>query len=187
MRAYNTPSFIENAESIVGRIESESPLAGSEVVLDFGCGTGLVGLKLLDKVAKVYFLDPSKGMLDVLREDIKKVSRDNYEIIEGKINDYTGTKVDIIVCSLVMHHADGVDEIIKGFRKIIKPGGKIFFVELKNDEKGPYCDPENLSKMLKKEGFNNFDFSDFGQITIVNRTTGALYVRNKYFVTVIND
>ena len=37
-------------------------------VLDFGCGTGLVAIPLLEKCKEIELLDPSEGMLAVLEE-----------------------------------------------------------------------------------------------------------------------
>lgn len=41
-------------------------------VLDFGCGTGLVTLKIQSFVKSVMALDTSQGMLDILRLKIEK-------------------------------------------------------------------------------------------------------------------
>jgi tRNA (cmo5U34)-methyltransferase len=48
-------------------------------VLDYGCGTGLVGLYLLPTVRSVTGADNSAGMLEVLRKKIKDGGLENMQ------------------------------------------------------------------------------------------------------------
>ncbi len=55
-------------------------------VLDAGCGTGALSIKLAEKKYAVYSMDMSNAMLSVFRGKIKKMNLDNLYISNGDLN-----------------------------------------------------------------------------------------------------
>lgn len=55
------------SESIGGKID----MAKKQNVLDLGCGTGLVTLRLMDRIGRLTLVDSSVGMLNRLREKLR--------------------------------------------------------------------------------------------------------------------
>ena len=60
------------ANDVCTAISENTPLNTSMNALDFGCGTGLLTLRLAPLVRSITGMDSSRGMLDVLRAKIAK-------------------------------------------------------------------------------------------------------------------
>jgi ubiquinone/menaquinone biosynthesis C-methylase UbiE len=127
-------------------------------LLDYGCGTGLVGLFLLPHVRSVTGADSSPGMLDVLRGKIR----------EGGITGMTALQLDLerepvpasrfhlIVCSMVMHHVADPDRVLAAFRAMLHPGGIVCIADL-DAEPGNFHPPEAAAS-VHHHGFDRDDF-----------------------------
>jgi ubiquinone/menaquinone biosynthesis C-methylase UbiE len=101
-------------------------------VLDYGCGTGLVGLFLLPHVRSVTGADSSVGMLDVLRTKIR----------QGNIHGMTAIQLDLekqpipkerfhmIVSSMVLHHVANLEQVLRAFHGMLLPGGVLCVADL---------------------------------------------------------
>ena len=89
--SWNRYSFVqENANNFIKYINEKIQLKKDMIIMDFGCGTGILGLNLINRVKKVVFLDSSKGMIKQVKKGISQIIALNYEIIEGDINKYKG-------------------------------------------------------------------------------------------------
>lgn len=64
----NNPGRVALARAVVAAIRDAVPLRPDMRVMDFGAGTGLVTLGLLDDVGEITAVDASAGMLRVLAE-----------------------------------------------------------------------------------------------------------------------
>ena len=89
----DTPLRIEAALAFSKHIQREVQLPENSIVLDFGCGSGIIGLDFLPIAGKVVFLDPAPGQIECTKEKLSKQTRSNYEIVQGFIDDYHGDKV----------------------------------------------------------------------------------------------
>ena len=142
----------------------------NSIILDFGTGTGLIGLNLINDVKHVIFLDVSSGMLDFLEHKCKLQNIKNYTIFKGVMEEYKGEeKVDLITVGHVLHHIEDLDSLFKCFLRIMKPKSYICITDLKKDapmfdlfpshhqHKMPHRGfvPEELCKELEKNGFTN--------------------------------
>ena len=172
---WNSYSFVQdNAKNFVKYIKEKIKLNKDTVIMDFGCGTGIVGLNLINNVKKVVFLDPSKGMIKQVQKAILKKNIHNYEILEGDINKYKGDKLDLILVANVFHHIEDINYIINKFSSILKKGGKVLVVDLfetSEDFHGgssPHngFKPENIVKLFKNNNFTNVQYENFYDIKI---------------------
>jgi 2-polyprenyl-3-methyl-5-hydroxy-6-metoxy-1,4-benzoquinol methylase len=101
-------------------------------VLDYGCGTGLVGLYLLPHVRSVTGADNSPGMLEVL----------NGKIAEGGIGNMKAVRLDLaqdpvpadryhmIVTSMVLHHIADPARTLRALHTMLLPGGILCLADL---------------------------------------------------------
>jgi ubiquinone/menaquinone biosynthesis C-methylase UbiE len=101
-------------------------------VLDYGCGTGLVGLFLLPHVANVTGADSSPAMLDVLT---KKIAQTRATGMSTKLLDLQNDPVpqdryDMIVVSMAMHHIANVDKTLEALHTMLLPGGVLCLADL---------------------------------------------------------
>ena len=63
----------ETAEKFTKEITDNIQLNNTMQLLDFGCGTGSVGMQLYSAVQHINMVDTSKGMLGSLKEKINKI------------------------------------------------------------------------------------------------------------------
>ena len=173
--SWNSYSFVqENAKNFVKYINENIKLEKDMIIMDFGCGTGNLGLNLINSVKKVVFLDSSKGMIKQVQKGIEKIKAINYEIIEGDINKYKGDKLDLILVANVFHHIEDINYIINKFSAILKKRGKVLVVDLvetSHDFHGGSAThngfkPENIAKLFKNNNFNNIKYENFYDINI---------------------
>ncbi len=71
-------------------------------VVDVGAGTGRFALALAPKVAEVVAVDPSRGMLDVLRREARRRRLTNVRAVEGRWEDVDVPPADVAICSYVL-------------------------------------------------------------------------------------
>lgn len=164
----STGGICENAKAFVGKILEQRKVTGEDIVLDFGAGTGLVGVQFVDSAKKVVFVDPSKEMMEVLRQKIEKAEIHNAELVNSTIDNYKGEKVDYIACSFSLHHVDNLEETLKHFPQVLKDDGCVYVCEFKLGPHGPGFTSDCLVEKMKQVGFSNVTCEDFGQITITD-------------------
>lgn len=101
-------------------------------VLDYGCGTGLVGLFLLPYVRSVTGADSSPGMLAVLG---RKIADGGLGAMQAVLMDLEKDAVpadryDMIVVSMALHHITNVYRVLKAFHELLLPGGTLCIADL---------------------------------------------------------
>ena len=72
-----------------------------KVIVDLGCGTGILGIGcMLLGAKKVYFVEKDSKALEICRENVKSIlgKPENEEYIEGSIEKFN-TKVDTALCN----------------------------------------------------------------------------------------
>jgi predicted TPR repeat methyltransferase len=104
--------------------------------LELGCGTGLLGLKLVDKFSKLTFVDSSAKMLEMLGQKInEKGLLGKTEILQLDIDEAElPQKYDCIFSQLAFHHLHNIEEKIKMFAGKLKPGGFLFIADLVEED-----------------------------------------------------
>lgn len=121
---YNNISWVTD-EALFLLLEQALELTGKEKVLDAGIGTGVFAKYIIDKAGKVFGLDSSIEMLNLIKD----------ERIESRLGDlldmpYVNDFFDRIIFKNVLHHCIGVSsEIIRQALSVLKPGGKIIICE----------------------------------------------------------
>lgn len=130
------PGRLEMADSVFSAIQNTLKLSKNMDVLDFGCGTGLLSLRILPFVHTVTGADSSTGMLDVLNS---KIAAQNLSMIKTLFintehgESLTGT-YDVVTSSMTMHHIKDPALLIRQLHEIIKPGGYLCIADLDPDD-----------------------------------------------------
>jgi len=129
-------------------------------VLDYGCGTGLVGLFLLPHVRSVTGADSSPGMLDVLNEKIRAGGLQAMRAARLDLEHDTPPpeRYDLIVSSMVMHHVADLDRVLSGLHAMLLPGGMVCLADL-DTEPGEFHTPE-AAATVHHLGFDRDAFKD---------------------------
>jgi predicted TPR repeat methyltransferase len=114
--------FSENAYNSLCRISDIDGL----VILDFGCGTGLLTERMASRAERVLALDSSANMISVLRQ--KRLS--NVETLVGELSKNAikatsalQSKFDLIVASSVCAFLEDYEGTLRVVKSLLKPGG----------------------------------------------------------------
>lgn len=135
-------------------------------ILEFGCGTGLVGLRYADKAASLDMVDASPAMLAVLRaKDEAQASQ--VTVHEGTLSILVGQALapesaDWVISNMALHHVEDIPALIGELHRLVKPGGRVTIGELET-ESGTFhapqvvphngFDPHELSRLFEEAGF----------------------------------
>jgi trans-aconitate methyltransferase len=118
------------AESISTAI-AKLPLTKAMDGMEFGCGTGLVGMLLAPKLGTLTALDTSQGMLDVLQQKIDAQCLDNVQCLNTDIFQKNHKqRYDLIICSMTLHHLQDTTGLLQRFMELLNPGGYLAIADL---------------------------------------------------------
>ncbi len=111
------------------------PLSKTMDGMEYGCGTGLVGLAVAPSLSRLTTIDTSQGMLDVLQEKIDKQDKTSIETLCCDLlkDDYS-QKHDIIFCSMTLHHIQDTEGIFRRFTELLNPGGYLAIADLLTED-----------------------------------------------------
>ena len=139
-----------------------------KVLLDYGAGTGLLGLELADSFQKVHLADVSSEMVKVLNEKIELGNTENAEAHEmNLLESDTVIKADVIIMSLVLLHVKDHQKLIQKLYDALADGGEIYIVDF--DKNPEVTHPKvtngfthgNLKEMMGNAGFKNVKVKNF--------------------------
>jgi 2-polyprenyl-3-methyl-5-hydroxy-6-metoxy-1,4-benzoquinol methylase len=150
----NEPRRVALMKAIGEAILREARPTQEMDVLDYGCGTGLIGLFLLPHVRTVTGADNSLGMLEVLRDKITAGGFENMKAFELDLEQdlLHSTRYDMIVVGMVMHHIKDTEKVLRAFHDLLVPGGTLCLADL-DTEPGTFH-PANMDDIVHHHGFN---------------------------------
>jgi 2-polyprenyl-3-methyl-5-hydroxy-6-metoxy-1,4-benzoquinol methylase len=163
------PGRVKVAHDLADAIIRELAPGPEMDVLDYGCGTGLVTLRLQPLVHSVLGSDSSLGMLQVLQEKAAAAGAGN---VRTRFIDLTqGGKIldrfDLVVNTMALHHVEDPAPLLREFRRLLWPGGRVVLADL---------DTEDGSFHSDKTGVFHHGF-DRGRMEELLRRTGFEEVR----------
>ena len=142
-------------------IKSWIKINNNMILLDFGTGTGLVGINFSKEVKKIIFQDINESIFDEVKKNCEKYNIKNYEFFIDSIDKYNKEKVDIITCSMCLHHIENLESTIKNFLKILNSNGYLCIVDMlpvkvdKDHIPHHGFEPEKFKKFILDCGFVN--------------------------------
>ncbi len=161
------PFRVKLANDVAAAMIQEIHPSRDMQVLDFGCGTGLVTLKLQPLVKAITGADSSSGMLGVLKG---KVEAQHLHNVSTQYVDFeAGARVagayDLIVSSMVTHHVPDTLALFKEWHRLLLPQGRVCFADLDTedgsfhgDNTGVFhlgFDRQQLRQLLQQAGFRD--------------------------------
>jgi ubiquinone/menaquinone biosynthesis C-methylase UbiE len=185
MRWDKEPGRLSMTHKIARAMLDRTSPRGTEVLLDYGTGTGLIALEFYPSVKKIVAVDSSKDMLDFLRKKLSADAITTIEPLEWSIGDDLQKlpRFDIIIVSLTLHHVMDTALAADVFYSLLTPGGTIAVADLDPDNgesHGPEMTVhhgfvrENLGEIFTKAGFSNIQFDNVTTLTKVSSKTGEL-------------
>jgi ubiquinone/menaquinone biosynthesis C-methylase UbiE len=99
-------------------------------VLEIGFGTGLNLAHYPEQVTKITTVEPNPGMEKLARSRIQQsLITVDYRIMSGENLSMEDSSFDSIVCTWTLCSIPLVEQAIAEIYRLLKPGGKFFFIE----------------------------------------------------------
>lgn len=109
----------------------------SKNAIDFGCGTGLVGMNLLNDFNSMLFLDASQNMINQVKE---KIISSNIQNAGGLCFDFENDNLsdlhaDYIFMAQVLLHINDVKLVLSRLYEVLNKSGHLIIVDFDKNEK----------------------------------------------------
>src|SRR4029434_5482683 len=104
------------------------PLAGDELVLDVGCGTGRLTEKLLERLphGHVVGIDVSRNMLQVAHEFLRPRFGPRIQLVLADASDLpVSGAADAVFSTATFHWVRDHPRLFRGLYRALKPGGRV--------------------------------------------------------------
>lgn len=169
---YDQDIRINDSIIILNEIKKRLCDTSNKKLLDYGCGSGLIGLNLTNDFEEVILLDPAKNMIEVVENKIieNNILNAKTSIIDIDIKNID-FRVDYIVIVQTLLHIDNYLDVLKMLSNCLNDKGHLIIVDFdKNnnikskDVHNGFNQEELLIKLneygLKKEYQNTFYFRE---------------------------
>ncbi|ULQ60323.1 class I SAM-dependent methyltransferase [Brucepastera parasyntrophica] len=180
---YDTKDRRDLAQNIVSAIKPELSNSKDKSLVDYGGGTGLVGLELLPFIDSLLLVDSSEQMLKAAGEKIRQANIKNAKTLRADFSESNpDIKADIIVASLVLLHIPDTEKILRQFYSVLNTGGKLIIVDFDKNEKVSHPAVHNgftqigLRSLLTDAGFKEISIKTFyhGKNIFMNQDASML-------------
>ncbi|MFB9152240.1 class I SAM-dependent methyltransferase [Vibrio gallaecicus] len=113
--------FIHN----MTRKYAEKYLDASNIVLDYGCGTGTKSCELASHVKEIHAIDISKAMVESARNKAANSNIENVHFTQATIFDsrYENESFDVIFAFNMLHTVDKPHHVVQRIHELLKPNG----------------------------------------------------------------
>ncbi len=138
---------------VVERVVAEGAPAAGERVVDLGCGSGQLALRIAPVVASVVAVDVSPAMIGLLEQNARAAGIANVEGRAVPIEhlDLEAESVDLVVSNYVLHHLRDEDKAaaVRQAAGWLRPGGRLVVGDMMLGRGGDARDREIIaSKVL---------------------------------------
>lgn len=186
---YDTSERIKIAEIASDAIREYIINGKDKSAIDFGCGTGLVGMNLLDDFRSVLFLDTSQNMLEQIKQ---KIAALNIRTADTLCFDFeTAARADIhgdyIFMVQVLLHINDIQPVLSRLYDALNPEGHLLIVdfdkneEVVSDKVHNGFVQEELIRLMTQIGFKEVKSKTFytGDKIFMNKTASLFILDSK--------
>lgn len=156
-------------DEIVNRIMEANP----KKILDVGCGTGNVLMKLTTKKdLSLYGIDISEKMIETAKKNLQ--DKAEFKVGDSEDMPWEDNSFDVVVCNASFHHYPNPEKVLLEMKRVLSDNGTLII----GDPTGPviirqvlnlFCkissngdykiySKNEIQKMLVKCGFEPFNF-----------------------------
>lgn len=134
---YDTPERVEISKVIGEEIRAHIASGREKDAVDYGCGTGLVGMQLLDEFQSLLFADASAHMIEQVERKIANlpaVPRVSALCCDFTENCPADLHADYILLVQTLLHIREVDPLLANLHRILRQGGHLLIVDFDKNE-----------------------------------------------------
>ena len=166
---YDTSERIQIAKVSSDVIREYLVDAKSKNAIDFGCGTGLVGMNLLNDFNSMLFLDTSQNMLNQIKQKINDINIQNVDTLcfDFEKESLSDLHADYVFMAQVLLHINDVELILSRLYDVLNVGGHLLIVDFNKNEKVVSdmvhngFDQEKLTDIMTKIGYRDIQSKTF--------------------------
>ena len=167
--SYENPERVQMAKVSADAIREYLIDTKSKDAIDFGCGTGLIGMNLLNEFRAMLFLDTSQNMLKIIDQKISDTNALNASTLcfDFETSTPPGIRADYIFMVNVLLHIQDFESVLARLYDILNAEGHLLIVDFnKNDEVVSDLvhngfDQEQLKETMSKIGFKDIQSKTF--------------------------
>ncbi|WP_055668203.1 class I SAM-dependent methyltransferase [Desnuesiella massiliensis] len=149
----------------------------SKNAIDFGCGTGLVGMNLVNDFYSMLFLDISQNMINQINQ---KISGSNIQNAATLCFDFEKESLldlhaDYIIMAQVLLHINDVELVLSRLYEVLNESGHLLIVDFDKNE--------NIVSDMVHNGFDQMALTDImTKIGCRNIQSKTFYTGRKIFM-----
>ena len=151
---YDTSERIQIAKVSSDAIREYLVDAKSKKAIDFWCGTGLVGMNLLNDFNSMLFLDTSQNMINQIKQKISDLNIQNVDTLcfDFEKEGQSDLHADYIFMAQVLLHINDAPLVLSRLYDVLNVGGHLLIVDFNKNE-------EIVSDMVHN-GFDQVKLTD---------------------------
>lgn len=166
---YDTPERIHIAKISSDAIQEYLVDTRGKSAIDFGCGTGLVGMNLLDNFRSVLFLDTSPNMISQIKQKVSDLNIQNADTVcfDLEKESLSGLHSDYIFMVQVLLHISDAETILTRLYDVLDEGGHLLIVDFNENEQivsdivQHGFDQIELASIMTRIGYRNVQSKTF--------------------------
>lgn len=134
--SYDTPERIHIARLSSDAIREYAVEAKNKNAIDFGCGTGLVGMNLINDFRSMLFLDTSPNMMNQVKQKIADHHIQNASTLcfDFEKDGLSGLRADYILMVQVLLHIEDYASVLTRLLNVLQEGGHLLIVDFDKNE-----------------------------------------------------
>lgn len=154
-------------------------LTKKDRILDLGCNSGQLCLKIAKRVKQITGLDVDKNLINIAKSEalIKEISNARFLIFDANNKlPFRNNSFDKVICSDVLEHLEKRDSALSELKRVLKPNGLLFLVTDNPDTSWKklqksvglfyYADADHKYEYPKKEILTKLEAKKFKIISV---------------------
>lgn len=166
---YDTPERIHIAKISSDAIREFLFDSKGRNAIDFGCGTGLVGLNLVNDFKSIMFLDTSQNMINQVKQKISELNIQNADTLCFDFEKEADADIntDYIFVVQVLLHIKDIEPVLSRLYEVLNIGGHLIIVDFDKNEAivsdmvHNGFDQGELKNIMSKLGYRNIQSRTF--------------------------
>ncbi len=112
------------------RENTKKYLKDSDIVLDYGCGTGTTSCEIANQVKEIHAIDISSKMIEIAKKKAVTSKVENVNFVQTDIFDerYKKESFDVILALNMLHTVPDIQSVMQRIHELLKPEGLLISV-----------------------------------------------------------